>query len=349
MISVILLDDKTDRHTELARLLEGSGNFEVIALPSHEHAIERCRTGSVDAVIVRHEEPGQDGLAVLTILESQAPELPVIFLSGMDAPHFASGARAHHAHFIHLPEPIASSYPALEQVIGLAVDLHHAKQRVAFLQKKLELVGSVTRHDVLNQLTAVNGYNELLLMMIKDPTMESYLEKVKNAVDKIRIQFQYAKVYQNLGIEPPRFQQCCSVVQQAGESVNLKTIRVINTCGDANICADPLFEKAFTYLFENVIQADENVTEIRIFIEEKGAGAVLVFEDNGTGVPAPDKERIFGRGFGQNHRWGLFLTREILAVTGITIAENGEPGKGTRFEMQIPSGRYRRESEKSPL
>ncbi|MCX6692101.1 MAG: hypothetical protein NTW33_08685, partial [Methanoregula sp.] len=32
---------------------------------------------------------------------------------------------------------------------------------LVFAEKKLEIVGSVTRHDVLNQLTAIMGYNEL--------------------------------------------------------------------------------------------------------------------------------------------------------------------------------------------
>ena len=31
------------------------------------------------------------------------------------------------------------------------------KAEIAFLEKKLQLVGSVTRHDVLNQLTAIVG------------------------------------------------------------------------------------------------------------------------------------------------------------------------------------------------
>ena len=41
---------------------------------------------------------------------------------------------------------------------------------------------------------------------------------------------------------------------------------------------------------------------------------------------------------------GLFLTREILGITGITIEETGEPGKGARFEMLIPKGMYRFEN-----
>ena len=38
---------------------------------------------------------------------------------------------------------------------------------------------------------------------------------------------------------------------------------------------------------------------------------------------------------------GLFLIREILALTGITIRETGVPGSGARFEILVPEGKYR--------
>jgi len=38
---------------------------------------------------------------------------------------------------------------------------------------------------------------------------------------------------------------------------------------------------------------------------------------------------------------GLFLSREILLITGITILETGQPGKGARFEMTVPNGMWR--------
>ena len=345
MISVILLDEKTDRHNELMQLLEGSWNFRVSTSPSPEYAIERCRTGSVDAVIVGHEVPGQDGFALFTKLRSHTPDLPVILLSGTYAPHLVSGAQAHHAHYFHLPEPVASSYPLLEEMIRLAVDLHRAKQRVASLEKKLELVGSVTRHDVLNLMTAINGYNELLLMVVKDPTEVSYLEKVLEAISRIRTQFQFAKECQNIGVEPPRFQMIRSVVRRAGENIDLKDIRVVETCGNATLCADPLFERAIYYLFRDVTLQGGAVTEIRIFVQDDARGIVLVFADNGQGIPAADKDRLFERGYRKNGGWGLFLVREILAVTGITITETGEPGKGLRFEMHIPEERFRRTGE----
>jgi signal transduction histidine kinase len=65
---------------------------------------------------------------------------------------------------------------------------------------------------------------------------------------------------------------------------------------------------------------------------------VLYVEDDGSGIPASDKERIFQRGFGKHTGLGLFLVREILGITGITIRETGEPGKGAQFEITVPAG-----------
>jgi signal transduction histidine kinase len=44
----------------------------------------------------------------------------------------------------------------------------------------------------------------------------------------------------------------------------------------------------------------------------------------------------------------LFLSREILAITGITITENGEPGKGARFEITVPKGAWRTAGKGNP-
>jgi len=70
-------------------------------------------------------------------------------------------------------------------------------------------------------------------------------------------------------------------------------------------------------------------------------GLTILCEDDGVGISAGDKKKLFTRGFGKNTGLGLFLSREIFAITGITITENGEPGKGARFEITVPKGMYR--------
>lgn len=213
--------------------------------------------------------------------------------------------------------------------------------RVEFLNKKLQLVGSVTRHDVLNQLTAIVGYNELLGMMVQDAKQKSFLDKEKIAIDKIRRQFQFAKDYQNIAVEPPRWQNIRNACTRVSEDFDLKGTKVLAETGPAVILADPQFEKVLHHLFENALVHGRNATEIRIAIREDGDGGILIVENNGAGIPAEEKPKIFERGFGKGTGWGLFLAREILTVTGMVIAETGDPAGGARFEIRLPPGSFR--------
>ncbi|MDD3858187.1 MAG: sensor histidine kinase, partial [Methanoculleus sp.] len=94
-------------------------------------------------------------------------------------------------------------------------------------------------------------------------------------------------------------------------------------------------------LLENAVRHGRTVTEIRVTAVPDGGGARIVWEDNGVGVPGEHKERIFERGFGSHTGLGLFLVKEVLSITGITIRGTGEPGKGARFEMAVPEGNVR--------
>lgn len=67
---------------------------------------------------------------------------------------------------------------------------------------------------------------------------------------------------------------------------------------------------------------------------------MVVYEDNGIGVPAGAKEKIFRREYFQNTGLGLYLSREILAITKMEIQETGIPGEGARFEIFVPKGSY---------
>ena len=72
-------------------------------------------------------------------------------------------------------------------------------------------------------------------------------------------------------------------------------------------------------------------------------GLTLVYEDDGYGIAAQDKERIFERGFGSNTGYGLFLARELVNISGFSIMETGTFGEGARFEIAIPRGLWRHE------
>lgn len=109
-----------------------------------------------------------------------------------------------------------------------------------------------------------------------------------------------------------------------------------------------MLEKVFFNLIDNSIRHGQKVTEIRISARHFDEGLLIALEDNGVGIPVDEKEKIFERGFGKNTGFGLFLVREILSLTGITIKEIGVPGSGARFEITVPKGAFRPHIPESP-
>jgi signal transduction histidine kinase len=98
----------------------------------------------------------------------------------------------------------------------------------------------------------------------------------------------------------------------------------------------------FYNLFDNALQyAGEQLRTIRVTNRKDNEVLVIAVEDDGTGISAEDKNQLFTKGFGRHTGFGLYLSKEILAITGITITENGEPGRGARFEITVPKGTYR--------
>ena len=80
--------------------------------------------------------------------------------------------------------------------------------------------------------------------------------------------------------------------------------------------------------------------EISVKCQETVDGLIFTIMDNGPGIPEDEKELIFTKGYGSGTGLGLFLVREILGITGMQIRETGIYGKGARFEILIPPGKY---------
>jgi signal transduction histidine kinase len=122
----------------------------------------------------------------------------------------------------------------------------------------------------------------------------------------------------------------------------MRAVHVEADPADPEVYADPLFEKVFYNLIDNALRyGGDQMKTIWISSREINTGLKIVCEDDGVGISAEDKKKLFTRGFGKNTGLGLFLSREILAITGITIIENGTPGKGARFEIAVPRGMWR--------
>ncbi|MFA5413957.1 MAG: PAS domain S-box protein [Methanoregula sp.] len=218
-----------------------------------------------------------------------------------------------------------------------------AEEALRQANRQLNLLSSITRHDILNQLMALKGYLELSHEVIDNPsTLIEYIKKEEKAANTIEHQITFTKDYQNLGVAAPEWQNVNASINKALSGLPMRDVRVEVDPNNPEIFADRLFEKVFYNLIDNALRyGGADMKTIRVSSQEIDTGLRIVCEDDGVGISAEDKKRLFNRGFGKNTGLGLFLSREILAITGITITEKGIPGKGARFEITVPKGAWR--------
>jgi PAS domain S-box-containing protein len=216
-----------------------------------------------------------------------------------------------------------------------------AEKALQMAAKKLNILSSITRHDILNQLMVLGGYIVISKENVKDPELLSFLKKEEEAVTSIRRQIEFTRYYENIGVQAPLWQDIAATIRSSVSQLITEGVTIGIPFSNVEVFADPLISKVFYNLAENSIRHGGHVTKIWFQFYKTDAGGVITYEDNGTGIPPEDKEHIFVKGFGKHTGLGLFLSREILAITGITILENGEPGKGVRFEILIPHDMYR--------
>jgi signal transduction histidine kinase len=202
-------------------------------------------------------------------------------------------------------------------------------------------MNNITRHDILNQLTALIGFLEISRHDTKDPELLKYIGKEEMAANAIRSQILFTRDYQDVGIHSPKWQDVAEEVSLAIATLDLHKVQVALDLRQVQVFADPLLEKVFYNLVENSLRHGEKVTTITLRVQDSDDGMDLVFEDNGAGVPVEAKEKIFRREYFKNTGFGLFLTRDILAITGLSIVENGTPGAGARFVIHAPKGTFR--------
>ena len=220
-------------------------------------------------------------------------------------------------------------------------EIKRTEDALVAVNKKMNLLGSITRHDALNKLTILSAYLQRTKKIVFEPTAVEYLKKAEIALLGINRQLEFTREYQDLGRYEPVWQNLETPVKHVLDQFDLSAILVKLELNDLEIFADPMLPKVFSNFIDNSLRYGEKVTEFRIGFTKSEAGVVVFFEDNGIGIPESEKAVIFDRGYGKNTGLGLFLIREILSITGITIRENGKPKECARFEMTVPIGMYR--------
>ncbi len=218
--------------------------------------------------------------------------------------------------------------------------LKESTRRIELMNEKLRVIGGLTRHDVRNKLSTVTGYAYLLKKKHSDqPDIMEGLGKMEQSVKEAMKIFDFAKMYEQLGVEELTYIDVETKLNEATALFSGSMPKIINECNGLTVFADSFVRQLFYNFIDNTRKYGKKTTAIRVHYENDNINSLkLIYEDDGVGISTENKLNLFKEGFstGNSTGFGLFLTKKMMDIYGWKIEENGEPEQGAKFTITIP-------------
>lgn len=207
--------------------------------------------------------------------------------------------------------------------------------------RKLNVYSSIARHDIQNKITVLLAYLGRTKKAVTDPRLLDYLSHQEQAAKAIRSEINLTRDFKDMGIYPPEWQDVSTLITGVATRYAEIPLKISIDLPHVEIYADSQLDHVLDRLLERSLENEDAPREIRVSHRIGDGGFAIIFENDGPGFRPEEKEGIFElRSDGSGSR-ELFIAREILSLTGITLTENGEFGKGARFEVKVPETYYR--------
>jgi CheY-like chemotaxis protein len=339
---ILIVEDEIVIAMEIESLLEQLGYEVVGQVTRGEDAVDLTARHRPDLILMDIRLNGRmDGITAAEKI-FRLYKIPVVFLTAHSDPATLERAMSVQP-YGYLLKPFRKN--DLYTSIEIALYKHRALSAEQELKRelfKLHIIDHVTQYDIYNKILALSGFLGLLEMDLPaDKKTGESLANIKAILKSITSQIKFEENYQKLGKKSEEWHSISRLVDSARHAVLPASIMVEDLTGDPSIYADPLIMQVFPHIFDNSAKHGRNVTWIRVSCLESEASATLIIEDDGVGIGPEQKPHLFSRDLLQSKGKGLFLVQEILDISGMTIQETGEPGKGARFEIAIPRNQYR--------
>ena len=218
--------------------------------------------------------------------------------------------------------------------------LSETLDKIQELNEKLRVVGSLTRHDVRNKLSTVTGYAYILKKKHhEEEDIVDGLKKMEQAVEEIVRILDFAKMYEQIGVEELTYINVEEKLNEAVAFFSGINLTITNECQGLTLLADSFLRQLFYNFIDNTKKYGKKTTIIKTYFEMADQDSLkLVYEDDGVGISFENKRHLFSEGFttGGSTGFGLFLIKKMIDVYGWRIQEEGTPGEGARFVITIP-------------
>ena len=198
--------------------------------------------------------------------------------------------------------------------------------------------------------------------LLRDVTLEN--QKIENLVEQALYYARMEKVYQDFLIRETDLQEIAQEVLRKNRLLLIgKKVRAEVVCPHRVYTDGKWIAFILNQMMLNSVKYCCGQPEFLITTKPSEKGVLLIFEDNGRGIPEEDLPRIFDKGFTGSHGrtkegadeigtarvetagmgatgMGLYLCHRLCEKLGVGLWAESAPGSGTRMIMEFPVSRY---------
>jgi light-regulated signal transduction histidine kinase (bacteriophytochrome) len=140
--------------------------------------------------------------------------------------------------------------------------------RIELLNEKLRVIGGLTRHDFYSKFSTVTGYAYLLKEEYADQAdIVEGLSKMEQAVKESMKIYEFAKMYEQLGVEEFTYVDVEKVVNEAVGMFSGLNVKVVNECHGLVVLADSFLRQMFYNFIDNTRKYGKKTAAIRVYYE----------------------------------------------------------------------------------
>lgn len=208
---------------------------------------------------------------------------------------------------------------------------------------------SLVSHDLRSPLTVVRGYLDILDRPLDDERRGTAVTSARKAAQRMEgLLDDLLHATRAETVFAPRVMRPVDLsllVEGIATSLQMGAPQQVVTNMDpaVTVLGDPVrLEQAIANLVGNAIKHGPSDGEVRVGVVARGDRAVVSVEDDGPGIPADQRERVFERGARgpapqttPGMGLGLYIVRVVAEAHGGLAFVDDSP-TGTRFVLDLP-------------
>jgi two-component system sensor histidine kinase/response regulator len=371
---ILIVDDERPNLTVLRNFLESG--YRVFEAQSGPEALELAKREDLDVVIADQRMPGMSGVELLEELRHLKPDVAGIVLTGFtDPPALISAInRARVFRFLKKPwqpddilEAVRQAGEhvyqtrAIQKLVSLLAkrteELNTSLGQVRSTQRQLlhmERLGTMGRlaagviHDLRNLMVSL-GYIEGVLQQrdVASDVLESVqvgMQGVTNLIQTLEAMHTFARggglSLEKCKLAPSAVIHDAIAISRMDLAFRMHKVEVHVDDGLPEVEGDrQKLTQVMVNLLRNALQATEQWRHVNIEAIRRNGHVVLAVEDEGPGVPAELRDRLFKpfvSSKGENGLgMGLYMAKLIVDSHQGEIAVLDRPQGGARFEVRL--------------